>query len=88
MSHGAYENLQHLLAQAEQARKEAEAELLRMHPPGSLIHFSIRRGQRNSSTGTVSSAGFAPGCLRVKHHEAKEYSRYSYRDVHYSDIWP
>ncbi|MEY2655318.1 MAG: hypothetical protein RLZZ524_2346 [Pseudomonadota bacterium] len=78
--------LEYWLAKVRQMQDAAQSELLRMHPPGSEIQFTIKHGQRNASTGTVWSAGFRDGYLRVKHHEAKEGSRYAFRDVHYSDV--
>jgi hypothetical protein len=80
--------LEALLNEAALAKSAAEAELLRMHPPGSEVRFTIMHGQRNASTGTVWSAGWRVGYLRVKHHEAKENSRYAYRDVHHSQVLP
>lgn len=78
--------LERLLTKAKQAQEAAKAELMRMHPPGSEVRFMIMHGQRNASTGTVWSAGWRDGYVRVKHHEAKPNSRYAFRDVHYSDV--
>lgn len=78
--------IESLLSKAEQAKRDAEAELLRMYPPGSDILFTIMSGQRNASTGTVACLGHRVGYVRVKHHQAKEHSRYAYRDVHYSQV--
>lgn len=75
-----------LLAKVEQARKAAQSELLRLYPAGSHIKFKIMHGQKNASTGTVEGISWRDGYLRVKHHEAKEQSRYTYRQVHYSEI--
>ncbi len=78
--------LEHLLAQAKLAQQKAEAQLLRMYPPGKDVQFTIMHGQRNASTGRVLGPGWQDGYLRVWHHEAKENSRYQVRSVHYSDV--
>lgn len=75
-----------LLAKVEQARKAAHAELLSLYPAGSHIQFTIMHGQKNASTGTVAGISWRDGYIRVKHHQAKERSRYAYRDVHYSQV--
>lgn len=78
--------LDSLLFALEQAKKAAEVELLRMYPIGQEVRFTIQPGQKNASTGTVLRACWRDGYLRVRHHEAKPFSRYSARSVHHSQI--
>jgi hypothetical protein len=77
-----------LLNEFKLAKSALAGELLRLWPAGTEVRFTIMHGQRNASTGTVCSAGWHEGYLRVKHHEAKPNSRYAYREVHYSDMLP
>jgi hypothetical protein len=78
--------IKNLLANVEAAMKAANAEMLRLYPVGSDIRFTIMHGQRNASTGTVAGVGHIPGYVRVRHHQAKERSRYAYRDVHHTQV--
>lgn len=78
--------IERLLASVETATEAAHAEMLRLYPVGSEIRFHIMSGQRNVSTGTVACVGRIPGCVRVRHHQAKERSRYAYRDVHHTQV--
>lgn len=78
--------IENLLANVEAATKAAHAEMLRLYPVGAEIRFTIMPGQRNASTGTVACAGHIPGYVRVRHHQAKERSRYAYRDVHHTQV--
>lgn len=75
-----------LLNEFKLAKSAVDGEMLRLWPVGTEIQFTIMHGQRNPSSGTVLSAGWREGYLRVEHHEAKPNSRYAYREVHYSDV--
>lgn len=79
-------HMQALLDDLGAIKRAVEEELLRLYPVGTEIRFTISHGQRNASTGTVVGVGWAPGALRVQHHEAKPHGRYRYRDVHYTHV--
>jgi len=67
------------------AQDEMIAELAKYYPIDSDIAFFIMHGQVNPSTGTV--VGYnSDGYIRVRHHQAKERSRYGCRSVHHRDI--
>lgn len=78
--------LERLLATVQTATEAVKNELLRLHPIGSEVRFTITHGQRNASTGTVIGIGWRPDYLRVRHHEAKPRSRYAYREVHWQQV--
>jgi len=75
-----------LIAKANQARKDVDTKLLAEWPPGTEVQFKIMSGQKNLSSGTVVGAGYDMGYLRVRHNQAKPYSRYWHRNIHYSSI--
>jgi hypothetical protein len=79
-------NIDHLISEYKQAKKAVEDELLRQWPKGSEIEFKFARNQTKFSTGTVYDVDSQTGYLRVKHHQAKPNSRFSYRDVHYLQV--
>jgi hypothetical protein len=69
----------------EDSEKALVIEMGKIYPEGSEIEFFIKFGQKNPSSGTV--VHHSPrGYVRVKHHQAKERSRYSYRDIYLSQI--
>lgn len=78
--------LKRIEAAYEKAKTAFNDALMSKYPPGSAIRFKIMSGQINLSSGTVYSPGWRPGYVRVKHDQAKEFSRYAFRDVHYEDI--
>jgi hypothetical protein len=78
--------IQRLMDKVAEAHCAVNAELLRLYPKDSCVRFLCKHGQRIASTGRVHSIGCRPGYLRVEHHQAKPYSRYAYRDVHYTQI--
>lgn len=65
-----------------QSAAELRAELERQFPKGTRVAFMIMSGQNNPSTGEV--IGYRDhGYLAVRHDQAKQYSRYSVRDVYF-----
>jgi len=54
-------------------------------PIGSTVYFNIRHNQNTPSSGTVTGYR-GGGYVRVKHHQAKEHSRNSHRDIHFENI--
>lgn len=74
-----------LMVAAQVAIRTFEGAMERQWPIGSPVRFRISRNQKTPSTGVVS--GYCRfGCLRVKHDQAKQRSRYAYRSVHINDL--
>jgi hypothetical protein len=81
-------NIEKLISDYKLVKVAIDNELLRIWPIGSEVEFKICSKQVAFSTGTVYGADLNAGYLRIKHHQAKQGSRFSYRDVHYLNIKP
>lgn len=76
------DKLQIAYDRARAAENELKRELAKRFPEGTAVAFTIMSDQKNMSTGKVISHG-KDGYLRVRHDQARQYSRYSVRSVHF-----
>jgi hypothetical protein len=81
-------SIEKLVSDHKATRLALDNELLRNWPKGSEVRFKIRDGQKTFSTGTIYGLTRNSGYMQIKHHQAKPNSRFSYRDVHYTQILP